>query len=1292
MRHARLVLLIVAIVFGGDDASALNTRVFASVRGSYTGNDAARVPQILRNHIAFTTPSSLNRRVYGASGGFGGVTSLHDVECAEGVDDTGETRRVINRIGIRRHRLYVIRGAPEFKATNEVRKKKSQPKQRSGRNRTLEEVSKHNNSPNKDHTGAKKAKCLDFQGICTTGDVVPAAENSLKAAKGSNAVAALSVHGGDATTTKENDGGRPSANALGAQEKRDGLLQTRDNATVVEAEWSDDRAEENVDVVPEIIEPSTNTQEGSKAREGNVAAISNRRLHVLNSLFSDQHRIKTREVVSVLYQKLGSPYANIASLRDIIASRVGNANNAHRESLHFNEGTDVEHSEQHVYRCQGDSNAVSQSDGSNNVNSLSNRDGGDIVMGSAKSQQIGPGTVEQRNDQQATEDGRAHETRDNLEAASTSSMSSIPHPINDVQVLASNEQLNALQSMVRRKRISAIFLPVDGKIPKPEHDKVEQPSHPKSKSDDCAGFIAGDNVDSSEHCELFKNNLPKEKDDHPVYDIGSTNAWDTDVGSTSTPVLEASVSTDESDVLGNTPLEHTLNDLPQSSMQAIQTASESSGMTRSIIQDGSDRADYMFYRSRDDVAVNLASEYHHGFDCLLLSVPTKTKRSHKKKECQQIELNKGGLGEAGNSTVVQERMPSSTSTVDDMRLSNSVNSRKEPEQSNQHDTIGFTIPVNMFTLPRGFLASLYKTYLRPSLISTLECAFNTNLEGPCGVMDLLTLGVDITKLICKSVGDIDRNTLRQHLRNVVVRSNFFEDDMKDTIYYEGEATELPRKVRHKLAKIFKLVKDEVVLRNSVDLLTTLLGRPPTIGEMAFSLGHDDPRKLEMSLSILTSYTKQCFELFSKSLGDVVLMKLESDAGFRRKYPRTPLTPLDPHMWKTHSIVKEMLWQRICSIHLNTLAAHGEKVVGQLYGISCSAARHDLLKAKLPEHLPIGTYRLAKRAKVLYTELFMLKSRIAYEVRRAAELGIPFNKDPYKDDHFAQRVVEVELANVNTKEGTAESGAKSVQIERLIEEEMSARLNVSMDAIQEALDASKIREISGPKIVAFSDKANRFKRKRGLYVAHLQDFDDFGVPEDPDTTPLKPWTMEYKRDSILRKSLRMVAVEALDDRAARFVFMAYLNLFLNTVWNAEDLTRALGLSGPDVLDLVFYAARAHCQEYECWRIKLKLPPYVNELSACPELVPKIELPTGKLPHHIASPKRSRRPRGANFSRPVHPAMKDRYKRMRSIKPRIGTMKDSLAQYHKNFAAMQKVLEQSPLYYLSDIPDTVKLDPA
>ncbi|GBE60526.1 hypothetical protein BOVATA_020190 [Babesia ovata] len=428
------------------------------------------------------------------------------------------------------------------------------------------------------------------------------------------------------------------------------------------------------------------------------------------------------------------------------------------------------------------------------------------------------------------------------------------------------------------------------------------------------------------------------------------------------------------------------------------------------------------------------------------------------------------------------------------------------------------------------------------------------------------------------------------------------------------------------------------------------------------------------------------------MGDIVLMKLESENGVQRKSTPMSLEPLDPHMWQTQSTVKETLWQRICSIHLNTLATQGEKVVGQLYGISCSAARHDLLKVKLPEHLPIGKYRLAKRAKALYADLFMLKSRIASEVRRASELGIPFNKDIYKDDRFAQRVIELEVANVITKEGTADFSAKSAKIAKLIEEEMSARLNVSMDAIQEAWDAAKTREISGPKIVTFADKVKHFKRKRGMYVGHLQDFDDFGEPEDPETAPLKPWTMEYKRDSILRKSLRMVAVEALDDRAARFVFMAYLNLFINTVWNAEDLTKALGISGPDVLDLVFYAARAHCQEYECWRIKLKLPPYVNELSVCPELVPKIELPMGKMPHHIASPKHSKRPRGARFSRPVQPAMKNRYKRMSSIKPRIGTMKDSLAQYHKNFSTMQKVLEQSPLYYLSEIPDTVKLDPA
>ncbi|GBE60525.1 hypothetical protein, conserved [Babesia ovata] len=754
MHNVRLVLLLFAIVFGSGDAGALNARVFASVRSSYTGNDAARVPHIRSNHIAFAIPGLSQRLNSSASCGVCCTTSLQDVTCPEGVGQTDESRRVGNRITIRRHCLHAAHSSHQDKTTNEARKRKSRSIKRSGRKRTLVEVSKEENVPSEGRIGAKNVKSVDIKGNDDIKDVVSRVKKNLKVAKGKDAVGVASASRGDTTSSKKNTRDRLSTDKLTTSQIHLIDFNTTGETDAVESEWSYDREVEPIDVAPEVPELSPITQDDSKSEEGGASAISNRRLHVLHALFSDEHRINARDIVSVLYHQLGSPNVDLINLYRNIESEGGNSYNEHLKSSNANEDTDAEGSEQHAYSGRGDSSAVSQNYDSNNVTPLDISPDSGYIKPLLESESVVRVTVEQNHGEEATDDGREHKNRNTLHATTVSLTPSELRTLKHINASANHEKLNLLRSMGRHKRISAIFLPVGGNTHDSQHDNAGDHQNQGDTSGINIGFGSSNKPFNGMHSELNNEKPPKEEADRAVANRKSTKTLDTGVDSNFKTELDDTLYVDAYDSLGNKSLGYTVNDTEESYMPIVNTAfgsmdTPASAEVSSNFQNVSGK-EYTFYRSTDDLSANLTSDYHHSFDSLLLSVPTKTRKLHKKTGGDQIETDKGGVAEGQNAILEHETIPDITSTGDDSVLSIPGNSCKNTEQTKEQDASGFSIPVNMFTLRRGFLASLYKTYLRPSLISTLESVFKTKIEEPCGAMDFITLGVDAEKLIGKA--------------------------------------------------------------------------------------------------------------------------------------------------------------------------------------------------------------------------------------------------------------------------------------------------------------------------------------------------------------------------------------------------------------------------------------------------------------------------------------------------------------------------------------------------------------
>ncbi|ORM41975.1 uncharacterized protein BXIN_1072 [Babesia sp. Xinjiang] len=979
-----------------------------------------------------------------------------------------------------------------------------------------------------------------------------------------------------------------------------------------------------------------------------VGKISNRRLHMIQSMFSEQQTGKVSDIVSTLHQLLGSVNTNLTHLYEIgddteERDQAKCVEEMSSSATHVDNSSDPEPSV-----VDFDCPIVSDQDSGDSAGGLEHQNPDSYDSLKWPFEMSSPnegGTYADAHARTLVEQGEGSEndTESPKVRLTKRELARIRH----TQMLAKHERLKLLRSTNNKKTTFAVFFPAT------RNPDVKAQTEYEASPPEC-------------QTECLSRELPSDASQSDLTEKPIIDTVDNMI-STSGRGLNSVPSDDSAERLSR---------LQTDDFEEKGGITNIFSMLNPDILRAAGVSNYSSLLLPDDTTEAPPSEYDSRFESFVVSITKQPQNSGKGRTTKEkvAAANKSGHG------------TSSVASFDNLigiRKSDGTHDSKvslEETEVSDLDQPSLEIPVTMFTLRRGFLKTVYDKYLKPPLVSTLERVFQTKLTSPCGIMDFDSLDLEsLSKPRLKELR-IDRSALRNHLCNVVVRSRLEQGD--SVIEYHGTSSALPKPIRQHVCQLFKWVKDDVFLSSWIKVLEELLGRTPSMSELAFTLGHDDPRQLEETIRVSRWHARRYFEAFALPIGKLILLKIESENQIKRKFRSGNLELIDPHMYNVEPISSEVLWHRISSIHLNTMSSQGDKVISQLYGVSCAAAKHEYLKAKLPDHLPFGKYRLACRARILHRELLLLRARIASEVRMSFQRGIPLPDDLYRDNPFAQRIMAIERAYIDVPEGSSDYAKRLTETKRVINEEMSARLEVPFEGILDALDSARIRESSGPKLVLNTDKPSRFRRRRGFVGGHLLDYDKYEDYLTPECQPLKPWSLEYKRDSVLRRSLRMVAVEALDDRIARFVFMAYLRLFINGSWTGPELAEALGLSGPKVMDLIFYAARAHCQAYEAWRIKLKLPPYVNEAIKCPDLVPHIELPDGRLPHHLATLGHSIR-RDGRKSRPVRPAMKDRYKRMRTIKPRIGTMKDSLVNYRNNFASIQRVLESSPLYYLSEI---------
>ncbi|EDO07231.1 uncharacterized protein BBOV_IV008770 [Babesia bovis T2Bo] len=635
---------------------------------------------------------------------------------------------------------------------------------------------------------------------------------------------------------------------------------------------------------------------------------------------------------------------------------------------------------------------------------------------------------------------------------------------------------------------------------------------------------------------------------------------------------------------------------------------------------------------------------------------------------EPIKNNKEGLDKGTEDTSFQG--------TDTLAQNNEELEHKTNNESNTTNAVGTSleVPVTMFTLERGFLKKLYDVHLRPRLVSTLKKIFGMELNINCGFMDFDKMEIGEIKYEREERKDIDKQAYKRHLRNVVVIPEI--DEKECVIQYKGSSSPLPKRIRTRLMHTIKWIKDQVYFERSIYFMAAILGRAPTIYELAYMFGFDDLKQLQSVFSTSRYMVQMQFEDFAEPLADIIMSKVQAEHKVKRPRKDKHLEIQDPNILHTKAFTLDTLWEHLCSVELNTLSSHGNKAVAEIYGVVLASSSNEFLKSKLPADLPVGTYRLASRAQMQYLELVGILDKLLSHIHQAHRRGVTL--ESIYNDEFSQRIYEIEREYINSLDDPVMVANRQMHLKNAIKKEMERRMEIDYDTIQEAITSSRMSNTLGSQLGKTMKLKKRFKRyERGSLggLTHV-DVEDPVFPDELPSEPINPASDAYCRKASLIRCLRKIAVEAIDDRVARFIFMGELNLFIGDGWAISDMTTALGLSSDDVTNLIFQAALTHCFVYESWRIRLHLPPYDREYDdymfdwlADSHGIDMLEryLAKNGIPE-------------TTWSR--QPDLTYRKYRMARIKPRMGTIKESLEYYRKHFEDIERILDESPISHLEE----------
>uniref|UniRef100_A0A3B0MNH8 Uncharacterized protein n=1 Tax=Theileria annulata TaxID=5874 RepID=A0A3B0MNH8_THEAN len=662
------------------------------------------------------------------------------------------------------------------------------------------------------------------------------------------------------------------------------------------------------------------------------------------------------------------------------------------------------------------------------------------------------------------------------------------------------------------------------------------------------------------------------------------------------------------------------------------------------------------------------------------------------------------------------------------RLYQSSNYEQKPED---------TMPIQLVTLTSGFLTRLYEIAIFPYFSKMFQNCFNTTLDNTYGFMYRIIKYNSAEETYIKS----DYETGKEKIPGF-----FLTLELEKTLTEEFE--KILRKIRIKTVKeldlnvftkdslrnisvLIKCIKDLVFFNSSLKLLEQLIGRKPTDNEIIFSFfrkSQTHPRKNNETVSEVSEPRVNHPPDFNAKKLVQIINDSEYEIEHRLDFYFTPFIEaiiniykrrINPNFFKVMiSCFKDALdavTTRLYEISPKRINDYGTNFILDVFLFTYNQVKLSALRQNLPEHLPIGTLRLAKKGLKLYEYLEPIQGNMIYRHKKKAitkeELESLYKEDvddgqkdedkndenrpqnPYsqkfdiddkKFNEFLRKIIEIE-DHFNKRGGdkSCNDYMRRQQQDEHLKNSVANFLNVTPDRLSEAIDAYYSKEV-GP-----TDRIPRYLRSRlsptgrpgkspVRYYGELEPYEVYDRLE----------SVEYFRDMIYRRTLRKLAMEALDDRVARILFMAQNSLFCEVHPDYEEVIADLKIP-KRTADFIAFAATLMCKQYEVWRIKLNLPPYVNEFRINPSVLMLATLDPNNLPHHISTTMYNRVKGSYSSALREEPTQirgaaaknkRDRFNRMRLIKPNMSDMTESFMNYKANYKEYEQILLRSPIYYL------------
>ncbi|UKJ88275.2 hypothetical protein MACJ_000719 [Theileria orientalis] len=625
------------------------------------------------------------------------------------------------------------------------------------------------------------------------------------------------------------------------------------------------------------------------------------------------------------------------------------------------------------------------------------------------------------------------------------------------------------------------------------------------------------------------------------------------------------------------------------------------------------------------------------------------------------------------------------------RLSQSTKYKTEVEASEA--------PIQIISLSRGFFTKVYELVVYPYLSQVSEEEFDTKYEGKLGFMDYVTSMYDKNK------------TYKEYDASQLYRFSIEEFDEVFANYSvaskkEFDTSVFPERMLASLSQMAKCVKDLVYFNSCLLLLKQILGRKPNDLEILYSFVPDDKseehkqeeqeqsdwhmmsNKLVDVITYSESEISHRLDTFFLSFVELVLIKFKKKLKSKSRYYRMILKCVPDGI--------SAMRTRMFVVHPRVIKALKKNFILHLFKLCYDEVKTSALKNSLPLHLPLGTFRLARKALKMRSYLSAIKKVVLLEYKndpsgyRNVELEkfvkdlveknksrVPFDSQTYEE--YVKGLLELER-QYERRKGHKESNQfmKRQQQQKLLQETTAKILNVTVERVAEAIDAYRTKEVT-----ATQKMPTYMRRRRGVTTSEQPLSSYYGDMKE-DEMYREDFTSDYEEEAEYRRMMRKLAMEALDDRLAKLLFMSHNNLFLDHKPDYDEVIAHLNIPRKTA-DFIVFTATLQCKEYEVWRIKLSLPDY------------HFPRPTSRVDTGMTRPERE----GASVSNPrlkepvyvsefnydpntLFPPHKpkkgkrDMFRRMKSIKPNLSTVNDLLLNYKRNYKEYEKILERSPLY--------------